>query len=65
MENKLLIPVEEAASILSLGRSKVFELVAAGTLESLKVGRRRLIPRQALTDFVERQRQDQREAVAS
>jgi len=56
-----LVSAEEAAAILSLGRSKIFELLAAGTLESLTVGRRRLIPRQALTEFVERQRQAQRE----
>jgi len=59
MDSKLLVSAEEAAAILSLGRSKIFELLAAGTLESLTVGRRRLIPRQALTEFVERQRQDQ------
>jgi excisionase family DNA binding protein len=59
MDSKLLVSAEEAASILSLGRSKVFELLAAGELESFTVGRRRLIPRQALTEFVERQRQDQ------
>ena len=61
MDSKLLVSAEEAAAILSLGRRKIFELLAAGTLESLTVGRRRLIPRQALTEFVERQRQAQRE----
>ncbi len=64
MENKLLVPVEEAAAILSLGRSKVFELVAAGEIESLKVGRRRLIPRQALDAYVQRQREAQAAEVA-
>lgn len=65
MENKLLVPVEEAAAILSLGRSKVFELLAAGEIESLKIGRRRLIPRQALDAFVTRECQDQREVQAA
>ncbi len=59
MENRLLVSVEEASAILSLGRSKVFELVAAGEIESLKVGRRRLIPRQALDAYVQRQREVQ------
>ena len=59
MENKLLVGVEEAAAILSLGRSKAFELVAAGEIESLKVGRRRLIPVQALDTYVQRQREIQ------
>jgi len=64
METKLLVSAEEAASILSLGRSKIFELLAEGSLESFTVGRRRLIPRQALDEFVERQREDQRGAGA-
>jgi len=64
MENKLLVPVEEAAAILSLGRSKVFELLAAGEIESLKVGRRRLVPRQALDAYVQHQREVQAVEVA-
>jgi excisionase family DNA binding protein len=56
MIEKLLVSVEEAARILSLGRNKMFDLVREGDIESLKVGRRRLIPREALSDFVERQR---------
>jgi len=59
MNNKLLVGVEEAAGILSLGRSKTFELVATGEIESLKVGRRRLIPVLALDTYVQRQREVQ------
>ena len=52
--------VEDAMERLRLGRSKVFELIAAeeaepGTgLRSVKVGRRRLIPEQAIIDFIAR-----------
>ena len=42
--------------ILSICRSRVFELMAAGTLESVKIGRSRRIPHQALVDYVERLR---------
>lgn len=49
---KLLYDVMEAAGITSLGRTKLLEEVATGRLRSVKVGRRRLIPRAALEDYV-------------
>ncbi len=52
MRSKLLLPVDEAAALASIGRSKFYELLAAGTIESVKVGRRRLIPQAALEEFV-------------
>lgn len=54
--NKLLYEVSEASVMTSLGRSKLYELLAAGEIESVKVGKRRLIPAQALETFVERLR---------
>jgi len=45
--------VEEAARALSLSERTVRSLVAGGDLGSLKVGRRRLISRSALYEFVE------------
>lgn len=59
---KLLYSAEGAAAVLSLGRSKVFELMARGAIESIKVGQRRLIPAEALADFIARTRQEAREA---
>ncbi len=53
---RILHPITEAASLLGLGRTKVYELVAAGELESVKVGTRRLVPHQALEAFVDRLR---------
>lgn len=52
-EEPLLLRPEEAAQLLSLGRTKVYELVRSGRLGSVKVGKRRLIPRKALEQFVE------------
>jgi len=49
---KLLYDVMEAAGITSLGRTKLLEEIAAGRLRSVKVGRRRLISRAALEDYV-------------
>lgn len=49
-----LVDVEEAARILSLGRTHVFALIAAGTLRSVKSGRRRLVPLTAIDEYVDR-----------
>jgi excisionase family DNA binding protein len=46
--------IERARERLGVGRSKVFELIASGELRSCRVGRRRLIPEQAIRDFVAR-----------
>ena len=59
---KLLYKVPEAAEISSLGRSKLYELIASGELESIKVGRARLIPADALQAFVARLREEQHAA---
>ena len=52
MAEKLAYSLDEAAEALSLSRSAVKELVYRGTLKSKRVGRRRIIPRQALDDFL-------------
>ena len=49
---KLLLKPEEAAEILSIGRSKVYELMGTGELASVRIGACRRIPAEALTDFV-------------
>jgi excisionase family DNA binding protein len=42
-ETKLLLTVTEAASLLSLGRSKTYELVRAGVITSVRItGSRRI-----------------------
>ncbi len=49
---KLLLKPEEAAEILSIGRSKVSELIGTGELASVRIGACRRIPAEALSDFV-------------
>ena len=39
--------------------TKIFELMAAGELESIKVGKSRRVPVEAIKDFIARQRQAQ------
>lgn len=48
----LLVRVEEAARILSLGRSKIYELLGSGELPSVKCGKSRRIPLAALEQWV-------------
>jgi len=39
---------------LSLSRSSVFSLIGSGELRSVKVAGRRLVPEQAIIDFIEK-----------
>ncbi len=51
-EPKLLLSVEEAAQLLSINRSSVYDLIGRGDLPSVKIGRRRLVYRQSLINFI-------------
>ena len=53
--DQVLVTVEEAGRRLSLGRTKVYELVASGELASITVGKSRRIPVSALAAWVEAQ----------
>ena len=59
MEEKLLLSPAEVASSLGLGRTKIFELMQSGRLESCTIGRRRVVPREALENFVANLREEQ------
>ncbi len=50
----LLYKPEDAARVLGIGRSKVFELMTSGELASVQIGRSRRITRAALEAFVAR-----------
>jgi len=52
---KLLLSVEEAAQVLSLGRNTAYDLVLGGQIASIKIGRLRRVPLEALRAFVVRQ----------
>jgi excisionase family DNA binding protein len=49
-----LLRVEDAARLLSLGRSKAYELVAAGELPVVRIGRSVRVPAMALDQYVAR-----------
>ena len=44
--------VDEAAQALRLSRSALYELIRSGRLRSVKAGRRRLVPVEALAEYV-------------
>lgn len=62
--NQILLRPEDAADALDLSRTTVFALIAAGELESVKIGRARRVPRDAIEAYVAKLRADQREGVA-
>jgi excisionase family DNA binding protein len=51
----LLVRVEEAARILSLSRSTIYEMMDRGELQSVRCGAARRIPLAALRAWVEQQ----------
>jgi excisionase family DNA binding protein len=55
---KLLYSVREAAEMLSIGRVKLYELINAGRIASVKLDGSRRIPREALEEFVNGLRTD-------
>ena len=47
-----LTDVVGACYSLNLGRSKVISLIMSGELKSIKIGRKRLIPKSAIDEFI-------------
>ena len=48
----LVYTIQEAAILLNLGRSSMYQAVRNGSIPSVKLGRRLLIPRAALEQFL-------------
>jgi excisionase family DNA binding protein len=55
----LLLTIPQAAAVLSIGRTTVYELIGAGDLESVHIGRSVRLPVDALRAFVDQQRVSQ------
>jgi excisionase family DNA binding protein len=49
------VPPREASRLLSIGESKLYELLRAGELSSFRIGSARRISTKSILDFVERQ----------
>ena len=55
VNERLLYRVEEVAEMLSLGRSKTYQMVATGALPSVRLGRCVRIPANVLRQWIEEQ----------
>ena len=55
---QLLLTAEQAAKTLAICRTKIYDLLRKGELESVQIGTSRRIPYEALTEYVQRLRND-------
>lgn len=53
-----LIDIPRAAKYVGLSRTRLYQEIAAGRLQTVKVGGRRLVTREALDQLIERIIQD-------
>ena len=56
IEDRIAVRIPEACRMIGIGRSKLYELMDAGDLETIKVGASRLILVSSLQAFVEQRR---------
>lgn len=49
---RLLHPIPDAAEVLGIGRSKLYELIAEGKIRTVKIGRRTLVAQDELERYV-------------
>ncbi|MCX5170506.1 helix-turn-helix domain-containing protein [Streptomyces antibioticus] len=50
---RLLYRPEEAAAALGIGRSLVYEEIRLGRLQTVRIGRRRLVPPEYVAQYIE------------
>lgn len=62
---RVLFTVEEAARALGIGRTRMFELIQAGSVETVLIGRLRRIPVDALDAFVARLRESRQDSATA
>lgn len=51
-----LYPLEEAAELLGVAKSTLEGLVRDGDIETVTIGRRRLVPSECIDEYIERLR---------
>ena len=59
---KRLLTVSEAAHVMGVSRSLLYQRVLSGEIASFKIGRARRIPVEAIDEFIARELADQAEA---
>ena len=53
----IAVRVSQAARMVGLGRSKFYELIASGDVETVKIGRCTLVPIESLYELIEKARE--------
>ena len=61
----LLIPTDRAAETLGCKKTKLFELIAQREVETVLLGRRRMVVAASLASFVDRLRAEQHPSIAA
>ena len=59
MSEPLLMDVDEAARMMGIGRSLLYRRLLSGEIRSVKVGRRRLVPKAAIKAYVDQLQAEQ------
>lgn len=60
-DERLVVTVEEAAGLLGISRGLAYEGVRQGTIPSVRIGRRLLVPLEALRRLLEQAGSDDRQ----
>ncbi|MFD6548476.1 helix-turn-helix domain-containing protein [Streptomyces sp. NPDC058398] len=60
--DQILYRPEEAAIVLRIGRSTVYEEMRLGRLQTVRIGRRRLVPPEYIAQYVELLKREAQEA---
>lgn len=47
-----VLTIEDCVEVLGLSRPTVYRLLKAGTIQSVRVGRRYIVPRKAISEFI-------------
>lgn len=55
---KLTMSVREAAALIGISKTKVYDLVRKGEISTIRVGQKIVIPRQAIFDWIQKGVQD-------
>lgn len=50
---RLLHPITDAAAVLGIGRTTLYQLIASGEIQVIKIGRRTLIAQEELERYVQ------------
>lgn len=56
---RLMLTVEQAAEVLGIGRTNTFALIKSGDLESIRIGRLRRVPADAIDAYTARLQAEQ------